>query len=303
MAKNKKLSVRKAKKLPPRKVGRPQKVVSIDTVRDFVLANGSEMSNEKMAKRLKIKPIRIAGCIAALKRLGVISNDFLLTDIAKSQKPKRTRKRVKKASFGNYFGEKKEIARNMMAESIKESGLVEGKILSLPAAKCILEKKIVNEVSKHFKFDVAEIEPSTKVKMMRTILKDGLPVATISENISDMIAESKADKYSHLLLDYCASFESINKDLTTAMKHKIVKRGGTISFTFSQRYGRSKEGEVNIIDRLNGERKYKREESKTLSAMSSFMSKFGNFKRINYLSYKDGLENPPMLLMVVKRIK
>lgn len=283
---------------------------SVDNIREFVLENGSKMSNKKMSKQLRVKQIRIAGCVAALKRTKIIDNNYLFDDKVKNGTAEPVRRGRPSGSkntavsvakkhtpdvFNNYDGKRKLEARNVIIRAIRNSGIIDGKIISLPADQCILELKIKNEVSPYFNFELVEYIPNTFIGMVETMLKEKLNVCAMHNcDISEVISKAKENEFSHMLLDYCDSLNRIYRDVADAMTRKLVKVGGIIEVTFCQRYCKSE-----IIENLN---KYGKPDgvTKTMHAVQKFVEKFEGFEIVETFPYKDGA---PMMLVIIKRTK
>lgn len=60
--------------------------VTVSEIKSFIMSHGADMDSYAMAKELHVKPIRIAASVAALKRAGMIGNDFLFEDKQKAMK-------------------------------------------------------------------------------------------------------------------------------------------------------------------------------------------------------------------------
>jgi hypothetical protein len=55
-------------------------------IKSFILKNGNTLTNEQMVNKLKVPTMTFAGVLAAMKRKNEIPNDFLKTDLIKSEK-------------------------------------------------------------------------------------------------------------------------------------------------------------------------------------------------------------------------
>ena len=185
-----------------------------------------------------------------------------------------------------------------MVKAIKRSKIDSGKVLCLPAEKCMLEIKIRNEVSPNFSYDFVEQHVPSFGKMLRTILKEKLSISAIHNcEMAEVISKAKTDEYSHLILDYCTSLDSIYAEVKEALRHKIVKAGGIVTITFCQRYRKSK-----IVEKISKKAVVESGESRTMNAVRRFIGKFEDFEIVKTFSYKE-FRTPPMMLLILKRVK
>lgn len=295
-----------------RKIGRPRKVVTNEEVRAFVLENGSKMTNDKMAKKLRVPLRRIGACVAHIKRGKLVKKNFFVAD----QRPKEIVKKVKKekvakdkyiiGKYKNHDGENKHLARNKMINAIVKGGLLMGKILSLPAEFCKLELRILQEVSNKFVFDLCEHDTEVYSRLLRNVLENNILTTSIQRcEISEIIDKARQDEYSHLILDYCGNFNTHHLELDRAMTNKIVKVGGIIAMTFSQR-----DTNCFILNEMNRINPPKNGETRTFSAVKTFVDLVcekidANGSEKHYevekpFSYHD---SSPMMLLIIKRIK
>ena len=61
-------------------------------IKSFILKKGNKLTNAEMAQKLGVPTMTFAGVLAAMKRKGEISNDFLKSDNKKSSPKKSTKK-------------------------------------------------------------------------------------------------------------------------------------------------------------------------------------------------------------------
>jgi len=59
-------------------------------IKSLILKRGNKLTNAEMVVKLGVTTMTFAGVLAAMKRKGEISNDFLKTDLVKSNKTKNT---------------------------------------------------------------------------------------------------------------------------------------------------------------------------------------------------------------------
>ena len=138
------------------------------------------------------------------------------------------------APFVNVRGNNKDTARQKMVNHIAQSGLREGTILTLPSHTCKIELMLMEHV-KGFDFMACEVEKSGYYNMLKTIVKNELPMHSYNGQVSDLIYSAKQDQYSHLILDYCGTIGRYANELKYALDNRIVKVGGTIAITLNKR--------------------------------------------------------------------
>lgn len=56
-------------------------------IKSFILKKGNKLTNAEMATKLGVPTMTFAGVLAAMKRKGEVSNDFLKSDVSKATKP------------------------------------------------------------------------------------------------------------------------------------------------------------------------------------------------------------------------
>jgi hypothetical protein len=58
-------------------------------IKSFILKKGNKLTNPEMVNKLGVPTMTFAGVLAAMKRKGEVSNDFLKSDIMKANKPSK----------------------------------------------------------------------------------------------------------------------------------------------------------------------------------------------------------------------
>ncbi len=58
-------------------------------IKSFILKKGNKLTNAEMVTKLGVPTMTFAGVLAAMKRKGEVSNDFLKSDIMKANKPSK----------------------------------------------------------------------------------------------------------------------------------------------------------------------------------------------------------------------
>ena len=211
------------------------KKVTKDDVKSFIFKWYTKKSRETMAKSLNVSNSIISANFATLKRQGLVFGDLIKDAPSKSTGN----------SYSNADGENKEKARYKMVNVIDRSK-VEGLVLTLPHIACKIEKQILNW-RPNMKFIGCEIDKPTFNAMKKTIKNDALPIEPYFGKIADKIYGVEAETYAHMILDYCGSVVTFDKELRYAIQNNLVKVGGTISVTFNKR---GHHDPTNIIKKL-----------------------------------------------------
>lgn len=278
-----------------------------EQIRAYTLKHCGNKSHVDIAKDLGVKPTLVRAYIIRLRTEGKIPNGFLFSQKTKVAKVGKKEKKAKTAlnvgEFKNFDGSGKNEARNFMISAISNSKPSKRAILSLPAEKCILEKRILKEVSANVLFEACELNRDVYFKMLQTIANENLPVvATYCSPISDLIYKARESEYAHVVLDYCGSLLNLHEEIAHAILHKIVEVGGTISITLTSRIGkRAVKG--NFVDKVN--EKLSPENTKncqTLTALERLVEfvGYGSYVIERRFSYRD---SAPMLLLIIRRVK
>ena len=55
-------------------------------IKSFILKKGNKLTNAEMVTKLGVPTMTFAGVLAAMKRKGEVSNDFLKSDVTKANK-------------------------------------------------------------------------------------------------------------------------------------------------------------------------------------------------------------------------
>jgi len=59
-------------------------------IKSFILKKGNKLTNSEMVTKLGVPTMTFAGVLAAMKRKGEVSNDFLKSDVTKANKTTKT---------------------------------------------------------------------------------------------------------------------------------------------------------------------------------------------------------------------
>lgn len=271
---------------------KPKKELSLAEIQKYILANYGKITNEEIATNLGIKKSKVSGSIAALKRTGKIEHKAV---------GKKAKKKVSTNTYSNADGENKQRARIKMENAVTTSG-VTGTILTLPHIGCTIEKMILIR-NKNMDFVGCEIDKPTYNGMVNTVRKQQLPIKTHFGAISEQIYGVDSDTYAHMILDYCGSIVSVDKEVRYTFQNDLVKVGGTVSITFSKR-GHTDPN--NIIKQLaqtvsNNEADKRGEMERGVEAYFNRVIGF-NYAITEIFSYKDDGKGA-MMMVQVKRIK
>ena len=211
----------------------------IEQIKKFVLSKGNQFTNKEMAKMFKVGIMQFAGVIAGMKKNGSLKSGFLKNEAKKNTGKNSIAKKVSTTKEKDYSeGEGKKSVRNFTVRFMEESFLTEGLVLTLSWYKFLLEKEITKALPK-LKFIACELDKSVFKKMLETIESEKLSFvqAVIRSEIGVIIRMSAPNTFAHLLLDYCGTIKSFGSDIRVAIENNIVKVGGTIMITLSQRNG------------------------------------------------------------------
>lgn len=154
-------------------------------------------------------------------------------------KPKKKVKRIKEAknTFSNYHGTAKDKARQIIADSIKLTKRQSSNILTLPAAKWIMEKNILNQ-KPGYKFTAVEREKETYHEMLKNMVANdkllNSVIATANKSIGEVIVNDGENTYSSAILDYCGFIDSFYEEIDDVMKRNLIKKGGYIAITLAE---------------------------------------------------------------------
>ena len=260
--------------------------------------------NNELAKELGLSNLQLAGNIGALKRFGHIENIKPIKPIKVIKKTKKKTNITKSMSSDNL---NKDKARQYIFNAILLSGLHNGNLLTLPCNTWKIEENLLNNLSDKFKILGVEFDKKVYIKSGRKLFKTPTlfnNCSLINGTIGEQIFKSSENEFAHLILDYCGGFSTYAKEITFAMREKIVQVGGTISMTFSERalgdYGRA------ILDTFGGDGEYK-----SVTAFKHFINGVNMVLDSNYsieTSYRykggeKGKKGDNMVLFIIKRNK
>jgi hypothetical protein len=214
---------------------------------------------------------------------------------------------------------KKVIQRIRIKDEVSLTGLLGGRVLTLPAEGCEQEILLRDELPNDFKYVMVEGSPEVYPKMIGTALTsfpNNLP-SFHNCYISDIIHQAKEDTYTHCFLDYCKGIENYIDEILYAMNNKIVVVGGLMTFTFCLRNPSDKHKkflldmskvaplnqQITNLAKVSAKRSVQIiEDSETVQAFKNFFisESKGNWGLVSTTTYKDGA---PMALVIIKRIK
>jgi len=283
------------------------KKIKATEVREYVLSNGNKLTNEVMAKNLNISATRVANAVKNIKKNRKIAKNFFATDrsliSSKAQATMKANNEAKKqkyvvGEYNNASGMGKAEARAKMVFDIKKSPTKNFNILSLPADNCLIEKKILKEVSSKYNFIGCEYKENVYFKLLNTIAKEKIRMSAHLGSVSDIIYKSKENEFAHIVLDYCGTFQTFQNEIAYAIQNKLVEVNGTISITISERDS----GEYNLMNRINEIAPSKDNDLKINHNIKTYLSIICgmNFKVETSFRYNDTGAN--MSLFVLKRL-
>ena len=213
--------------------------------------------------------------------------------------------------FKNYYGENKEVARKIMIDAIcatpRYCGTKIDRILTLPAAKAIIERRLL-EISSRFTFSAVEYDKNVANELHKTIYENNMGGAMDVHcgKISDIIYRANKDEFSHLILDYCGEIDTFYDEIDYALMHKIVQVNGTVSITVAKRTHPSNK-KTGIVARMNkmyplrpdaiGEVEW------ALIQIFEEYQKRGLYSFETLKNYSDSTRGANMALIVLRRIK
>jgi len=202
--------------------------------------------------------------------------------------------------FKNKNGEKKQEARVIMVNSIKE---FDKPILSLPADTLAIEKMLWKKRAKA-KFVLCENINDVYYNLLEQICKTRphTPPSVEPKEIGEMIKCAEPETYSNLILDYCGQIGTFHDEITHAIKNNIVVVNGVIAITVNKRItGASSHNFVERMERLEQYKTLGDDETRTRRAALIFINKVVGF---NYSIERvfDYHDTAAMLLIVIRRI-
>jgi len=236
--------------------------------------------------------------ISLPKFRGVASRLSKLGEIVTPNKTKKPKKETN--TFTNFDGVNKTFGRNLLADRIKETGII-GRVLTLPYSSCIFELLLLDKISKDFTFVGCEHNPDTYYEMLKTVIKHKINMACIPNDLIETVKRSKEGDYAHIFADYCGQFDTYAEDIKLILKKKPIQVGGIFAFTVSNR----KANKDSIIDEMNKlEPIGVRDGNLVEHGIRTFLTKYAknNFATLVSYPYKDD-EKQAMLLVIMQRVK
>ena len=213
----------------------------------------------------------------------------------------KQQKKVGEANtYDNQGGFYKGEARVKMVRSILDSGIL-GTILTLPHIACKIEQMILGVIKDGVDFLGVEYNKDTFNKLRTYSRKNNLPIKTYYGKLSDKIYGFNRESYAHMIMDYCCSLNTIEKELIYAIDNKLVPVGGTMHITFSKRAntlrGTTIKSLTNTIQNTNGDNR-----CETDKGVEAFFNKVcgWDFELSEMFSYCD---KQAMFYVRIKRLK
>jgi hypothetical protein len=116
----------------------------------------------------------------------------------------------------------KDIQRDNIIVEIGRTGLYFGDVLTLPASRCILEKRISERLPQtDFRYTMVEFDKDVYLKLVKTAIKHFNRPIFYYGSIADMIYKAKKDTYTHCFLDYCRTIHSHINEIKFALENNI----------------------------------------------------------------------------------
>lgn len=222
------------------------KVSKSKEINQFIVENHTTMSQSQIADHFGVSTKSINCRVDRLRKKSVIApfketkgvtlkslDDAYFYHKSGRNKSTKVTSKTKTNSYSNADGENKQKARLRMEGGVTSSG-VTGTVLTLPHIGCTIEKMILDK-NDGFDFIGCEIDKATYHGMRKTIRNEKLPITPHHGAISDMIYGVDSNTYAHMILDYCGSIVTFDKELRYAIQNNLVQIGGTIAVTFSKR--------------------------------------------------------------------
>jgi len=225
-------------------------------------------------------------------------------------KPKAVVKlpKMAKNTFSNYHGSGKEVARDLIAESIMLTNIRSSNILTLPADTWIMEKNILKKKS-GYKFTAVERDRETFQRMVKNLTSNNELFDSIigmeNKSIGEVIVNNGEDTYSSAILDYCGFIDSFYDEIKDVMKRNLIKKGGYITLTLAENdrvlnhshhttsYSNTYIKNCCVDEEINGAKV-------TNDLVNILVYNHSGYKIVNKYSYRDKKVN--MLLFIIKRI-
>lgn len=270
-----------------------------------IIAKFGTQTNKEIAKELGLSTNQLAGNIASLKRFGHIEEPKI--EVIKKPRKKKAKKKIDISKSMSSNNLNKTQARQYIFNAILLSGLHSGNLLTLPCDNWFIEKSLLEDISDKFNILGVELDKKVYMRSGRKLFKNPLlfnNCSLINGAIGEQIFKAKENEFAHLVLDYCGGFSTYAKEITFAMREKIVQVGGTISLTFSERavgdYGRAI---LNTFGQTN--------EYKSIAVFEHFInginmvldSNYTIETSFRYVGGEKGKKGDNMVLFIIKRNK
>lgn len=231
--------------------------LTTDEIRSEI-KNNPKLTNTELSTKCNVSTQRISGL-----RTWIIKNN---TEVLKKQSKvvgksnntyyKTQKNKEQKNTYKNEGGFFKQEARVKMVRSIIDSGIL-GTVLTLPHIACKIEKMILDVIKDGMNFLGVEYNRATFNKLRTFARNNNLPLTAYNGKLSDKIYGEDSETYGHMIMDYCCSLNTVEKEIRYAINNKLVSVGGTMHITFSKR-GNTLEGTTiksitNTIQNSNGD--------------------------------------------------
>lgn len=207
-------------------------------------------------------------------------------------------------NFKNVKGLNKDKARELMVNAIK---IKTGTILTLPYKKAIIEKMILEKISKKINFIGYEYKREVFWELCKTIGNEKLPISPIFGSIGEAIFKAEPNQYSNLLLDYCGVLDTFAKEIEHAIKNNIIQVGGMMAITLSKIGILNEYGVIGEIFRSMPKEMFKSDIGETELGVKLFFNKIltNNYNVETVFNYSDMKENGEkgmaMILIIIRR--
>ena len=289
------------------------KTLTQNSVRQTI-QNNPNLTNKELSQMLGCTTQKVsANKIALNKQVNKQATSFdilkkIEADISKVKKEvKKNKKSITKLTntYVNSGGVNKEIARNKMVDYVLNSKL-SGKILSLPFSTWTIEKKILNK-SNSYNFLGVERDKNTFKDMRKAIRGTQLPFEVFNGDVNQKIYGTKRESYSHMILDYCGTLNTIVHELEYAIERELLQVGGMMFITMTRTLRKIAHNErlndfASLVDNSD------RNVMSDMVIKGFFFNAIGKNHRIKEVfHYSDvkpnGNEGAKMVMYVIERIK
>lgn len=258
------------------------------------------LDNKGIADKLNLSIFKISALRTWLKKGSkeIIVMGKKETDVYSYYKSQK--KISDKNTYTNKDGFYKQEARVKMVRAIIDSGIL-GTVLTLPHIACKIEQMILDVVKDGMDFLGVEYNKDTFNKLRTYARNNKLPVKAYHGKLSDKIYGFNRESYAHMIMDYCCTLNSIEKELMYAINNKLVPIGGTMHITFCKRAntleGTTIKSLTNTIQNTNGD-----DRCETDRGVEAFFHKVcgWDFELEEMFSYTD---TTAMFYVRLKRVK